>query len=187
MARGRPLSADEQALWQNLIKTVKPLDRSAAERTLKLPVVKRFRAAEAPITAADFGGIIPATVPLRAQKPVPVTAGLDRAWDRKLAKGAVQPDVTVDLHGHTLTTAHNRLDHALELSIAADHRAILLITGKPRSAEEHSQGSRRGAIRAAVTDWLAASRHAGRIATVRGAHPRHGGNGALYIILRRRR
>jgi DNA-nicking Smr family endonuclease len=46
---------------------------------------------------------------------------------------------------------------------------------------------KRGAIRAAVGDWLAASRHAGHIAAVRGAHPRHGGAGALYIVLRRRR
>ena len=45
--------------------------------------------------------------------------------------------------------------------------------------------ARRQPIRAAVHDWLAVSRHAGRIAAVRGAHPRHGGGGSLYIILRR--
>ena len=42
-------------------------------------------------------------------------------------------------------------------------------------------------IAAAIGDWLAGSRHAGRIAAVRGAHPRHGGAGALYIVLRRNR
>ena len=45
----------------------------------------------------------------------------------------------------------------------------------------------RDAIRAAVADWLAASRFADRIAAVRTAHPRHGGAGALYVVLRRAR
>ena len=66
--------------------------------------------------------------------------------------------------------------------MSAGDRVLLLITGKPRAGAE-----RRGAIRAAVGDWLAASRHAAAIAAVRNAHPRHGGSGALYIVLRRRR
>ena len=94
---------------------------------------------------------------------------------------------TLFAHGYSLSSAHGRLDSALELSIAAGHRAILLITGKPRSYEQRSREGGRGAIRAAIADWLAASRHAPFIAAVRRAHPRHGGSGALYIILRRRR
>jgi DNA-nicking Smr family endonuclease len=62
---------------------------------------------------------------------------------------------------------------------------LLLITGKPPGSREPPV--KRGAIRAAVGDWLAASRHAGDIAAVRGAHQRHGGAGALYIVLRRRK
>jgi len=58
-----------------------------------------------------------------------------------------------------------------------------LITGHAPSGEGPV---RRGKIRAAVGDWLAGSRHAPHIAAVRGAHPRHGGRGALYIVLRRR-
>ena len=64
-------------------------------------------------------------------------------------------------------------------------RVLLLITGKPPSGPDRPV--QRGAIRAAVGDWLAASRHAAHIAAVRGAHPRHGGLGALYIVLRRDR
>ena len=60
---------------------------------------------------------------------------------------------------------------------------VLLITGHHRAGEPPIV---RGKIRAAVHDWLAASRHAGDIAAVRGAHRRHGGGGSLYIILRRR-
>ena len=125
---------------------------------------------------------------MAALRPAPPAhKGLDGHWDRRLTKGMVQPDVTVDLHGFTLSSAHGRLDSALELSIAAGHRVILLITGKERSDDERRQSGGRGAIRAAASDWLAASRHAAHIAAVRRAHPRHGGRGALYIILKRNR
>jgi len=181
----RPLTAGEKALWQKVIETVEPLDRESIKRVDDLPVARKPRDPSGPITAESFGG--KSAVPLRDQKPVPTRHGLDGGWDRRLAKGMVQPDVTVDLHGYTLTSAHMRLDSALELSLAAGHRAILLITGKARNDDERRREGGRGAIRAAIADWLAASRHASRIAAVRSAHPRHGGTGALYIILRRSR
>ena len=86
----------------------------------------------------------------------------------------------LDLHGHNLATAYALLDERLERAIAGGARLLLLITGKPRAGPG---GEKRGAIRAAVGDWLAASRHAADIAAVRNAHPRHGGAGALYIVL----
>lgn len=107
---------------------------------------------------------------------------LDGGWDRRLGRGNVQPTMTIDLHGHTLATAHATLDAALERAVAGDHRLLLLVTGKPRG-----DGSGRGAIARAVGDWIASSRFADRIAAVRGAHPRHGGGGALYLVMRRRR
>ena len=78
------------------------------------------------------------------------------------------------------------LDAALERSRARGDRVILLITGKPPRRDSERPHAR-GAIRAAVGDWLHASRHADAIAAVRGASPRHGGAGALYIVLRRPR
>ena len=183
----RPLTAGEKALWQKFIESVKPLDQTRVSRAKSLPVAKKLRVVPGPITAQTFGGKPSAAVPLKNQIPVPTKHGLDGHWERRLTKGVVQPDVTIDLHGYTLTTAHGRLDSALELSIAAGHRAILLITGKERSADERRRDGGRGAIRAAIADWLAASRHSAHIATVRNAHPKHGGSGALYIILRRRR
>ena len=68
------------------------------------------------------------------------------------------------------------------MAIARGDRVILLITGHVRPGEPPIQ---RGRIRAAVHDWLAVSRHASKIAAVRGAHPRHGGGGSLYLVLRR--
>ncbi|WP_321326771.1 Smr/MutS family protein [uncultured Parasphingorhabdus sp.] len=183
----RPLTAGEKALWQKFIESVEPLDQGRVKRVENLPVARRPRDISGPITAESFGGKPAKAVPLRDQKPVPTKHGLDGGWDRRLAKGMVHPDVTVDLHGYSLSSAHGRLDSALELSIAAGHRAILLITGKARSDEERRRAGGRGAIRSAISDWLAASRHAAHIATVRRAHPRHGGAGALYIILRRHR
>ncbi len=113
---------------------------------------------------------------------------LDASWDRKLAHGLVQPDFTIDLHGHTLDGAHTRLDHGLALALAQGARLVLLITGRPRPAEGNAgRGDRRGVIRAKFLDWLAAGSHASRIAAIRPAHPRHGGAGAIYIVLRRAR
>jgi DNA-nicking Smr family endonuclease len=107
---------------------------------------------------------------------------LDGSWDRRLSGGSVEPDRIVDLHGMSLDGAWQAIDRALEQAIARGDRVLLLVTGHQRSGEPPI---RRGAIRAAVHDWLEASRHAGDIAAVRGAHRRHGGGGSLYIVLRR--
>ena len=110
-------------------------------------------------------------------------ATLDGSWDKRLKGGTISPDRTLDLHGHRLDGAWSAIDMALERAIAAGDRVILLITGHERRGEPPVL---RGRIRAAVHDWLASSRHSGQIAAVRAAHPRHGGGGSLYIILRRR-
>jgi DNA-nicking Smr family endonuclease len=100
-----------------------------------------------------------------------------------LRSGAAQPDRVLDLHGMSLDSAWHAIDSALERSIAAGERILLLVTGHHRPGAPPVE---RGRIRAAVHDWLAASRHAPKIAAVRGAHGRHGGGGSLYIVLKRR-
>ncbi len=124
---------------------------------------------------------------LESQPKIERSGNLDGHWERRLNKGQVAPDMTVDLHGHNLSAAYSRMDGALAQAHAAQMRVILLITGKARPAAPGTDGRPRGAIRRAMQDWLSASRHAGNIAAVRNAHPRHGGDGALYIILKRRR
>jgi DNA-nicking Smr family endonuclease len=108
---------------------------------------------------------------------------LDGSWDKRLRSGAVEPDRVLDLHGMNLDRAWTAIDRALEQAIGRGERVLLLITGHHRPGDPPV---RRGRIRAAVHDWLAASRHAADIAAVRGAHPRHGGGGSLYLILRRK-
>jgi len=107
---------------------------------------------------------------------------LDSSWDRRLKSGAIRPDRVVDLHGHGLERAWQAIDGALEAAVVNRERVLLLVTGHARPGDPPVQ---RGRIRAAVHDWLAASRHRDRIAAVRGAHRRHGGGGSLYVILRR--
>jgi DNA-nicking Smr family endonuclease len=100
--------------------------------------------------------------------------------------GRLVPDLSVDLHGLNLAAAHLRLDRLLGEAIMSDARVLLVVTGKPRSHRPlPGENGKRGAIRAEIGDWLARSPYAGRIASVRAAHLRHGGEGALYIILRR--
>lgn len=178
---GRRLSADEAALWQRVIASVRP---AAPRAPAPVPAAPE----PAPLVRAPKSPrVAPPPAPPRA-KPAPPVPGttLDGQWDRKLAGGRIDPDVTVDLHGHTLDTAYSRLDAALADAIARGDRVLLLVTGRPPRAESERPHAR-GRIRAAVGDWIAASRHAARIAAVRPAHPRHGGAGALYIILRRPR
>ena len=174
----RRLAPDEKALWQKVVATVRPLHRSVEQsEPAQEPV-------EAPPPAVAARPRVASPPAPRPSKAIPGVT-LDGSWDRRLSRGLVQPDVIVDLHGHNLNTAYSLLDSRLEQAVATGARVLLLITGKP--PEPNQLPIKRGAIRAAVGDWLAASRHAGNIAAVRGAHPRHGGTGALYIILRRQK
>ncbi len=120
----------------------------------------------------------------------PGNATLDGGWDRRFRRGAIRPERSIDLHGYTLDQAHALLERALADAIADDLRVLLVVTGKERpDHDRHADAPhrRRGIIRASIADWLVHSRHAPMIAGVRNAHPRDGGHGALYVILRRKR
>jgi len=173
----RKLANDEQALWARVARTVKPLHPETAGSAV-------LAQGESPSPRI----VLPKTTkraPVRHSAHANVANTLDGSWDQRLAHGLVRPDFTIDLHDCSLVAAHSRLDRRLELARESDARLVLLITGKPPQSEHRPIS--RGAIRAAVGDWLDASRHRGAIAAIRPAHPRHGGAGALYLILRRRR
>jgi len=185
----RGLSAAEAEMWARLAATVKPLPGKRPVE-VKIPEIKDLAPLpprpQARVRAAVQTAKMP---PPKLPSPRPLDAhGLDSSWERKLAKAAVVPDFTLDLHGYTLDSAHGRLEHGLAQAIAHGARLVLLVTGRPRPSDDHAaRGERRGAIRAKLLDWLAAGPHAGRIAAVRQAHPRHGGAGAVYIVLKRPR
>lgn len=180
----RRLSADEAELWARVMATVTPIARAPIAPRPIPEIDSAPRKAAKPVSVPVRR--VPPPTPPRPVAAKPPGTTLDGGWDRRLSRGSVEPDATVDLHGHTLSSAHGVLDQALERSISRGDRLILLITGKPPRAESERPHAR-GAIRAAVGDWLHASRHSNSIAAVRGANPRHGGNGALYIVLRRSR
>ena len=186
----RQLNPDEADLWARVMATVKPLravSPPARPTVVPAPVVaagpaKATKPSKA-LVRAVAAGRPPAPRTVAAPSPPPRQNTLDGSWDKRLTRGIVNPDASLDLHGHTLSSAYAMLDDGLGRAIARGDRVLLLVTGKPPRPESERPHAR-GAIRAAIADWLAASRHADAIAAVRGAHPRHGGQGALYIVLR---
>ena len=176
----RRLTADEAQLWAAVAATIRPLSRDKASE----PPIEMGTPVASARSKPPAGRIAaPRPAPPIPSKPMTFQrGGLDGHWERRLRSGDVRPDRVIDLHGHNLDRAWSSIDEGLERAIIRGERVILLITGHARPGEPPVQ---RGKIRAAVHDWLAASRHAQRIAAVRGASKRHGGGGSLYLILRR--
>jgi DNA-nicking Smr family endonuclease len=190
----RGLSPEEAALWRKVAETVTPLHPArrapppspdAADTPVPTP--------PAPVRKAKGRVPPPRPVPAPAAAPPPPTRnGLDSSWDRKLARGTIDPDVTIDLHGMGLDAAHGRLVNGVGQALAMGARVILLVAGKHRPRDDHGfhstdgRGERRGAIRA-VARLAGGQPYADRIAAVRPAQQRHGGSGAVYIVLRRAR
>jgi len=171
----RRLAPDEAQLWARVAATVRPLPGRAMP---KAPAIAAAKAVSKPPSAAAV-----AAVPLPVPTPRPARIGvaiatLDGSWDRRLGSGAVAPERTVDLHDHSLAAAHAVMEDAVERAAADGVRLLLVITGKGR-------GGRPGVIRAQLADWLDASPQRRRIAALRSSHPRHGGGGAFYLVLRR--
>lgn len=187
MRSPRGLSAEEAALWARVAQTVKPLHKPRGPGALRTELTQAPPAVATPPAKRVKGRIPPPrpAPPPAPQPPPPPAPGLDSHWDRRLGRATLAPDFTLDLHGHTLDQAHARLDMGLAQAKAMGARLVLLITGKPRPVDPADRGEKRGAIRAKILDWLAAGPHAGDIAAVRGAQRRHGGDGALYLVLRR--
>ena len=191
----RSLSREEARLWAAVAETVKPMPGTNPPRHGEGDHAQHGGGAQASGPAAAKSRTRPVPLHQPAAGPPPRAGadrirpldvhGLDAGWERKLAKAVLQPDFTLDLHGHTIAAAHARLDSGLGQAIALGARVVLVITGRPRPVEAADRGSARGAIRAKVLDWLALGPHAGRIAAVRPAQRRHGGAGALYVVLRR--
>lgn len=192
MSAPRGLTAEEAEAWDRLAATVTPLRPSPAVKAAKptpekaiataVTMEKALRRPPPVLRARSATSATPEANRVARTLPDP---GLDSHWDRKLKAGAIQPDFTLDLHGHNLDRAYDRLMSGIAQARAMGARTILLVTGKPRPVAAADRADQRGAIRAKVLDWLAASGHHAAIAAVRRAHQRHGGEGAIYIVLRR--
>lgn len=189
---GRRLTEEEAQVWAQVARTVTPLDRQRPRKALEV----KPAAAEQALVMPEPKPVkkVKGRVPLRLP-PKPVVAPprsdaplhLDGSWEKRIARGTLVPDFSLDLHGSNLDQAYMRLMHGLSQAKAMGARVVLVVTGKARQSEAMDRGDRRGAIRAKIADWLSASEHASDIVALRGAHRRHGGHGALYIVLRRGR
>ena len=190
MSHPRGLSEDEAAAWEKLAATVTPLDPRRASPGDPISRPDRAKVPAAKTQSQPTHAKPPAhrSPSLKSQaRPAPSSGNLDSHWDRRIKSGGIEPDFTLDLHGHGLDAAYQRLMAGVAQARAMGARTILVVTGKPRLADPADRGQRRGAIRAKVLDWLAASEHADAIAAIRKAHRHHGGDGALYLVLRRSR
>lgn len=116
--------------------------------------------------------------------PAAIVQPFDRAVDRALSRGKRAPEGTLDLHGMTLAAAERSVARFLAEAAAEGWRVVLIVTGKGIRRE----GGRvfGGRIRAEFPAWLERADNRALIAGVRAAHPRHGGSGAFYVLLRRR-
>jgi DNA-nicking Smr family endonuclease len=188
----RRLSAEERAVWGRVAGTVRPAAGRKAPSDPFIPSEVEGSLGAKPKVTTMFTSVTLGQIPrLRSGRTAATNNNsqntLDGSWDKRLRLGQAAPDFTIDLHGETLSSAHARLNRSLAAAIRSEARIILLITGRPAKDNPRLPPTSRGVIRATVGDWLAASPYASHIAAVRGAHPRHGGAGALYLILRRAR
>ena len=170
----RRLSAHERALWARVAASVKPLP---GKRAPEAPAVAVAPAPAAPALLARPAQARPKPPqPAAKAQPHPLGAPLDGTWDRQISRGRLSPDRVIDLHGHSVADAHAILASAI---LAGDGtRVILVVTGKGRP-------DRPARIRAELMHWLERPDLRPHVASLRAAHPRHGGGGAFYIVLRR--
>ncbi len=197
--KGRRPRGDELELWQAVARTTRPYrperaptppsDRSPATRKEPKPErqpleIRHFVIGESAPTHSRESDT-PAGVAKRLEKgPVRMDS---KAFER-LRRGKLKPEARIDLHGMTLDQARPALMAFLMASHAQSRRLVLVITGKGKHSDDASPiPSRRGALRHNVPVWLQQTPLAQIVQQVAPAHTRHGGHGALYVFLRRKR
>jgi DNA-nicking Smr family endonuclease len=171
----RRLSDDERALWRGFARGVRPLRRGA---DLEVDV--------APSKAAQR---LPPPQSIRKERPAakqsPALSRFDRRLRQRVARGQADIDVRLDLHGMTQTQAHSALLRFLMQAQARDAKIALVVTGKGDVGPTTATGER-GVLRRHVPLWLSLPEFRRFIVSFEQAHGSHGGEGALYLRLRRR-
>lgn len=185
--RSRRLLADhEHALWRIVTQDVAPLRRHPPRRA--------EQAEPAPSTPADAGSG-PAMRPIKVVAPAPVAppsdpqpATLDRRLRQRLSRGAEPIEARLDLHGLTQREAHAALVAFLRRVQSEGARNVLVITGKGRfESGPDDPYVERGVLRRQVPLWLRLPELKQIVLGFEAAHAGHGGEGALYVRLRRPR
>ncbi|MGE3066937.1 MAG: Smr/MutS family protein [Hyphomicrobiaceae bacterium] len=187
--RGGHLSDDDVAVWASVSQGVEPLkakSRVAARQGDDHPRPARSQQeADRPAAPPRRARAIDTTVrPVAA--PPPVT--IERRKARRIASGRIEIDARIDLHGQRQLEAHRRLVAFLLRAQSEGFKTVLVITGKGRTREEDDLGPREtGVLRQNVPRWLDEPELRPLVVGYSTAHARHGGEGALYVEIRRRR
>jgi DNA-nicking Smr family endonuclease len=178
--RRRFLSYEERVLWTTVTKAIEPLRAT----TRLAPDAEDVPAAEINKPARPAPRPKRASPPLAPHKPTPPPAPpltpLSRRMKRGVARGKHAIDGKLDLHGLTQSEAHGELLRFLRNAHARDARLVLVITGKGRGAEP-------GVLRRQVPQWLGLPEFRSFVVGFEDAHVTHGGEGALYVRVRRAR
>ncbi|MBI1244615.1 MAG: hypothetical protein GC202_06385 [Alphaproteobacteria bacterium] len=174
-----PRPVPDAHLFDLAMRDVTPLKRRKTVKRSE-PKLPEPAARETAQRRAVFVPLIPsAPPPPRSPARKPAEPGLDRNTARRFERGEMPIDSSIDLHGLTQARAHESLDRFVASAVKAGARVLLVVTGKGRQGE--------GVLRRHVPEWLRAGPHAGRILRIASARIQHGGEGALYILLRRQR
>ena len=185
--RKRALSEEERVLWESVAKQTKPLRKRsrAAKPQLAAPDSETPVAAKA---AAAPKAHPPAKVS-RAPRPdvaptAPPLAPLGRRERSQLSRGRKEIDARLDLHGMTQVRAHHALFRFLQRAHHEGLTFVLVITGKGKASGPESE---RGVLRRQVPQWLSLPEFRSLVVGFEEAHIGHGGEGALYVRIRRSR
>ncbi|MFN3953912.1 MAG: Smr/MutS family protein [Pararhodobacter sp.] len=203
MARWRDLSKDEEALWQRVARTTRRLQPSPSPAAATRGGPQPDPAAPPPRLPALPAAPPPVNRPARAAPRVtldlaqPVASTLaqapvqmDRNTHTRMMRGKLEPEARLDLHGLSLAQAQPVLSGFIMQAHARGLRLVLVITGKGRTTPQDIPGPmphRAGALRHEVPQWLRAGPLGALVLDLRQAHRSHGGAGAYYVYLRRRR
>ncbi len=182
MTKRRP-SAEESALFRRTVGDARPL-KPRAKRTEAPPARKAEPAPEPKASHPRSALPVPPRTP-RTKPPKPGQfADIDKRTAERFRRGELAIDARLDLHGLTQAEAHRRLDGFVARAAAAGTRMLLVITGKG----ERAGGERgTGVLRDGVPRWLAEPGLRPLVLAIAHAQPKHGGGGALYVLLRKKR
>jgi DNA-nicking Smr family endonuclease len=173
--RRRVLSYEERVLWTTATKAIAPL-----RATTRLAPDEETETTADVVKPPRPAGPKQASPPLAPHKPAPPLTPLSRRMKRGVVRGKQAIDARLDLHGQTQSEAHAALLRFLHNAHARDARLVLVITGKGRGAEP-------GVLRRQVPQWLGLPEFRALVIGFEDAGARHGGEGALYVRLRRAR
>ena len=184
----RGLTPEERALWDKVKSRATPLNRSTAIPTFDLPEKPNDKPSDLKfkIPYIRVGETPKPTVSTQIESPQ--TTSIDKNVYGQIKRGKRKPEAKLDLHGMTLAQAHPRLIGFVSDAYSSGKRLVLVITGKGKDRDNGGPiPTPLGILRHHVPGWLNAPPLKSMVLDVVNAHIRHGGDGAYYVYLRRRR